>query len=48
MEALLILVVAGYPQEPVVIFEDNKALIDIIRRGNVSSGNLTANCYTRY
>ena len=29
----------GYPQEPVVIFEDNKALIDIIRRGSVSSGN---------
>ena len=29
----------GYPQEPVVIFEDNKALIEIIRRGIVSSGN---------
>ena len=29
----------GYTQEPVVIFEDNKALIQIIRRGSVSSGN---------
>ena len=29
----------GYPQEPVVIFEDNKALIDLIRRGRISSGN---------
>ena len=28
----------GYKQAPVTIFEDNKALIDLIKRGKVSSG----------
>jgi hypothetical protein len=28
----------GYKQDPVTIFEDNKALIDLINRGKVSSG----------
>ena len=28
----------GYKQEPAIIFEDNMALIDLIKRGKVSSG----------
>jgi hypothetical protein len=28
----------GYKQGPVIVFEDNKALIDLIRRGKVSTG----------
>ena len=28
----------GYPQGPVIVFEDNKACIDLIRRGKISTG----------
>lgn len=28
----------GYKQEPIVIFEDNKSLIDLIKRGKISTG----------
>ena len=28
----------GYPQDAVMIFEDNKSLIDLLRRGKISSG----------
>ena len=28
----------GYPQGPVIVFEDSKALIDTIRRGKISTG----------
>ena len=28
----------GYPQGPIIIFEDNKALIDLIIRGKISTG----------
>jgi len=28
----------GYPQGPVIVFEDNKALIDLIKRGKISTG----------
>ena len=28
----------GYEQRPILIFEDNKALIDLIRRGKISTG----------
>jgi len=28
----------GYPQGPVIVFEDNKALIDLIKRGKIITG----------
>jgi hypothetical protein len=28
----------GFPQQPAIIFEDNRALIDLLRRGKISTG----------
>jgi len=28
----------GFPQQPAIVFEDNRALIDLIRRGKISTG----------
>jgi hypothetical protein len=37
----------GYPQQPILIFEDNKALIDLIRRGKISTG-VTRHIHAKY
>jgi len=28
----------GFPQEPIIVFEDNKSLIDLLKRGKISTG----------
>jgi hypothetical protein len=37
----------GYEQKPIIVFEDNKALIDMLKRGKVSTG-VTRHTAARY